>query len=420
MRVLLFEDKSVDLLAPITTGRAAFQILCGCYRLLELARKWSDQPVAAWVRSHLREMVFAEGCELVDWQNTTPGEGLLLAVNAALVPSLESDRLIRQVIARGRPTLVLEGTRVVACLMPPRAALAFTPDDASSVQDHVDETLAAKELAGVSDAPLLLRRPHEVIAAHMRSLGRDLPEYAAASGLPQREDGVYAAKDVVIGPHTVIDPAEGPVVLQPGVRIGPFAYLRGPLLVGANSRINEYAALKDGVTLGQTTKIGGEVEASVVDSFSNKQHHGFLGHSYLGSWINLGAGTCNSDLKNTYGKINVEYGEEKTHTGMQFLGCVIGDYSKTAINTGIFTGKIIGVCSMLYGYVTTNVPSFVNYARLFGQVAELPPEVMIATQARMFSRRGVPQRDCDVELIRSMYAVTAVEREFGLTQLANL
>ena len=74
---------------------------------------------------------------------------------------------------------------------------------------------------------------------------------------------------------------------------------------------------------------------------------------------------------------------------MQFVGAIVGDYAKTAINTGIFTGKTIGACSMVYGFVTTNVPSFVNYARLFGQVTEAPVEVMVATQRRMFERRGV-------------------------------
>jgi glucose-1-phosphate thymidylyltransferase len=131
----------------------------------------------------------------------------------------------------------------------------------------------------------------------------------------------------------------------------------------------------------------------------------------LGSWINLGAGTCNSDLKNTYGKINIEYGDRKMATGMQFLGCIMGDYSKSAINTGIFTGKVIGVCSMLYGFVTSNVPSYVNYARLFGQTSLLPPDVMINTQARMFARRKVEQRQCDMDLIQAMYDRTESERE---------
>ncbi len=140
----------------------------------------------------------------------------------------------------------------------------------------------------------------------------------------------------------------------------------------------------------------------------------------MGSWINLGAGTCNSDLKNTYGSINMDYDGAKVATNMQFLGCIVGDYTKTAINTGIFTGKVVGVCAMLYGFITTNVPSFVNYARLFGQVADLPPEVMIATQGRMFARRNVPQRECDRQLIRDMYQLTATERDVALQQWAGL
>jgi glucose-1-phosphate thymidylyltransferase len=167
------------------------------------------------------------------------------------------------------------------------------------------------------------------------------------------------------------------------------------------------------VSLGHTTKIGGEIEASVIEPYTNKQHHGFLGHSYLGSWINLGAGTCNSDLKNTYGQVKMEYRGQQVATGMQFLGCIMGDYAKTAINTGIFTGKTIGCCSMVYGFVTTNVPSFVNYARLFGQVTELPPEVMVATQQRMFARRSVQQRPCDVQLLNAMFELTRHERQLA-------
>jgi glucose-1-phosphate thymidylyltransferase len=107
----------------------------------------------------------------------------------------------------------------------------------------------------------------------------------------------------------------------------------------------------------------------------------------------------------------MEYHGRKVATGMQFIGAIIGDYAKTAINTGIFTGKTIGVCSMVYGFVTTNVPSFVNYARLFAQVTEAPVEVMAATQKRMFARRGVEQRACDVQLLHDMHELTAWERQ---------
>jgi glucose-1-phosphate thymidylyltransferase len=123
----------------------------------------------------------------------------------------------------------------------------------------------------------------------------------------------------------------------------------------------------------------------------------------------------------------------KVFTGLQFLGCFIGDYAKTAINTSIFTGKTIGACSMVYGFVTTNVPAFANYARSFGpaaagtsgdvrstgfgiphksadprgaaagQITDLPAEVMISIQKRMFARRQVTQRQCDIQLIRDLH-----------------
>jgi glucose-1-phosphate thymidylyltransferase len=107
----------------------------------------------------------------------------------------------------------------------------------------------------------------------------------------------------------------------------------------------------------------------------------------------------------------MEYHGQKIATQMQFVGAIVGDYAKTAINTGIFTGKTVGVCSMVYGFVTTNVPSFVNYARLFGQVTEAPVEVMASTQRRMFERRGVVQRPCDIQLLRDMYELTVAERK---------
>ncbi len=255
--------------------------------------------------------------------------------------------------------------------------------------------------------------PHEIVATNMACLKDNLEQRlrSRSAAYIQQKEGVFLGKNVSLGDYLIFDTSNGPIVIDDEAKIGPYSLLRGPLYVGKKCKILEHSAIKDNVSLGHTTKIGGEVEASIVEPYSNKQHHGFLGHSYLGSWINLGAGTCNSDLKNTYGTVNMEYPHGKFATGMQFLGCVMGDYSKTAINTGIFTGKVIGVCSMMYGFVTSNVPSFVNYARLFGQIAALPADVMVATQARMFARRSVVQRACDIQLIHEMYRITQFERD---------
>jgi NDP-sugar pyrophosphorylase family protein len=95
-------------------------------------------------------------------------------------------------------------------------------------------------------------------------------------------------------------------------------------------------------------KVGGEVESSVIHSFSNKQHDGFLGHSYLGMWVNLGADTNNSDLKNNYGSVKVMINDEQIDSGSQFMGLTMGDHAKTAINTMFNTGTVVGVaCNVL-------------------------------------------------------------------------
>jgi glucose-1-phosphate thymidylyltransferase len=273
--------------------------------------------------------------------------------------------------------------------------------------------LGVEQLPEIQRAIPLFAYPHDVIRYNTEILVANLEHRIASGRYRELAPGVFAGPRASISSHVETNTQSGPIVLEEDSTVGPFCYLRGPAYLGRGARLIEHAAIKDGVSAGHTTKIGGEVEASVIEPFTNKQHHGFLGHSYLGSWINLGAGTCNSDLKNTYGKVNLDYRGEKVSTGMQFVGCMIGDYAKTAINTGIFTGKVIGACSMLYGFVTTNVPSFVNYARLFGQVTELPPEVMIATQQRMFQRRNVVQRPCDIQLIQDMYDQTRDERQLA-------
>lgn len=277
--------------------------------------------------------------------------------------------------------------------------------------------LAAKISTPPAETPSLelpmFHFPHEIIAWNMRCFEDNLRHRIESGNYREVVNDVFVGDGASLGDFIVTDTKSGPIVLDQNAQIGPYCFLRGPAYLGPGARVIEHAAIKDAVSLGHTTKIGGEVEASVIEPYTNKQHHGFLGHSYLGSWINLGAGTCNSDLKNTYGEVKLDFRGQKVSTGMQFVGCIMGDYAKSAINTGIFTGKIIGTCSMVYGFVTTNVPSFVNYARSFGQVTELPPAVMEATQKRMFARRQVAQRPCDVQLLHDMYQLTRNERQLA-------
>ena len=402
MHVILFEDELVDQLYPATLGRPAFGVSCGSYRLIDLASRLGDGPRAI-VRPHLRGLLVADCPDLFAPLEPQPQTTLFL--NARLVPAVSLIERLKTLISSGRQGLVRSGNSVAAALIGPELALP----QSDATPDKLSAWFEGLRLAPIEMELPLLEYPHELIRWNMQILEENLADRISHGDYREIADGVFAAPGAGLGQYCVTDAANGPIVLEQDAVVGPFCYLGGPVHIGAHCRLIEHAAIKDFVTLGHTCKIGGEVEASIIEPLTNKQHHGFIGHSYLGSWINLGAGTSNSDLKNTYGTVSMEYNGRKVDTGMQLLGCVIGDYAKTAINTCIFTGKTIGVCSMVYGFVTTNVPSFANYARSFGQVTEAPPEVMITAQARMFARRNIKQRPCDVQLIHDMYALTRHE-----------
>ncbi len=414
MSILLFEDATVPQLSPITTARAACCITVGSYHLLDLMRQ-TEQPLVGLVRRFLRSLMALDHADMlhIGDESLPADQGPTLLLNARTIPSATTLKIVREILAdpHSGMGIVWDGDQVAAIVRPGWSWEWIAAQVTSNVESLL---LAAHDFPRLTHPLKLMAFPHEVISANMAVIRENL-DYRIASGrYEQQADGVFVARDAKLGAYVLTETNQGPIVIDEQATIGPYTLLRGPIYIGPKTRILEHAAIKDAVSLGHTTKIGGEVEASVVEPFTNKQHHGFLGHSYLGSWINLGAGTCNSDLKNTYGTVNMEYPHGKAATGMQFLGCVMGDYSKTAINTGIFTGKVIGVCSMMYGFVTGNVPSYVNYARLFGQMTTLPPEVMIATQQRMFSRRKVEQRPSDMQLLHDMYRMTQHERDrFG-------
>ena len=415
MSIILFEDQFCESLAPITTGRLAATITCGSYRLIDLVNAL-NREVYGISRRYLEPIQAIDFPEMkvlneVSASNATSLKPIKLILNARIAPIEANRKAIDRLIGESgdQPAVVRDRDVIAAIVNPPCSLADVARCDQSELSKYFKQIAESYRVSDIEIAMFAV--PHEVIATNMRCLGSNLERRIAENNFQQLEDGVFVGEGATLGQYVICETQNGPIIIEAGAKVGPYSLLRGPIYIGKKCKILEHSAIKDNVSLGHTTKIGGEVEASIVEPYTNKQHHGFLGHSYLGSWINLGAGTCNSDLKNTYGPVNMEYPMGKSTTGMQFLGCIMGDYSKTAINTGIFTGKVIGVCSMMYGFVTSNVPSFVNYARLFGQVATLPPEVMVATQQRMFARRQVTQRPCDIELIHDMYRMTQFERD---------
>ncbi|MDO4627657.1 MAG: putative sugar nucleotidyl transferase [Planctomycetia bacterium] len=439
MKVIIFEDPGVLELFPVTMGRGAYAITCATLRMIDVAAQIPCESINFLCRPYLEgisqyeypEKNFHFGVEAVceELESATEGENVLF-LNARLVPDIRLLDFFRDGIAQNElVSFPWDDTLACACVPAKRVLKILRELPPTPVTDvlPIDCGKIACGCRQCVHYPMeLFTHPHDLVRNNMALFSSNLayrlthtvPAQTGKKETPWTDgswteirEGVYIGKNVKLGEYLVTDTTNGPILVDEGASIGPFCYLKGPVYIGPYSKVIEHAALKDFVGLAHTTKVGGEVEASTIEPYTNKQHHGFLGHSYLGSWINLGAGTCNSDLKNTYGSITMQYKEGRVATEMQFHGCIIGDYSKTAINTSIFTGKIIGSCSMVYGFVTRNVPCFVNYARSFGQCTELPVEVMINTQQRMFSRRNVQQEQVHINLLYEMFAMSQSERQ---------
>jgi len=398
VETILFEDRQANQNYPVTLPRPAFAITCGIANLYDLLRS-----VCGDVRTIFREYLAPTAARLFPGVGREAGPALLL--NASLVPDIRVIRKLKSLAERGEAFLIASGQRVAAAYLPKGMTL---PQDA--VFEGVTPYLLEQRPTQLDEDMPTLDYPFDLVKHHLRVFDANLQELIARRNLREVSPNVYLGEGVKISKNAVLHAGDGPIVLDDNATVQDFAYLKGPLYVGPNSRIIERSSVKEQTSIGHTCKIGGEVEASVIEPYTNKQHHGFLGHSYVGSWVNLGAGTSNSDLKNTYGMVRMDVNGERMDTGMQFLGCVVGDFSKTAINTSIFTGKIVGVASMLYGFVTTNVPSFCNYARAFGEVTAVSVDAAIETQRRMFIRRQVEQTQEDVALLHAMHERTRHER----------
>lgn len=408
MRIELFEDQRVWQLDPVTLGRAAYSIQCGSRCLADWISKLGA-PVRGHVRPHLSSW---QAANYASYSSTDLGSTPRMLVNARLVPCESTFAVLRQLRDAARPGLVFQGESLAAAFVPAESPELPAPYDDEQLTSFLDHPLVAR-LPKLEHHLHLLNYPHDLICRHVQTLGENLNHRLSTGHYHEVRDGVFVADDVQLPVYFDTDTQHGPIVIEDGVVVRSFACLRGPLFLDRMSRVNEHAVLRPGVSVGPMSKVGGEIEASVIEGYSNKQHHGYLGHSYLGQWVNLGAGTCNSNLKNTYGTVRMMVRERKIDTGMQFMGCVIGDFTKSAINTSIFTGKLIGSCSMLYGFVTTDVPSFVNYARSFGELTDLSAAVIAQTQQRSFLRRGIQQQPWHIQLIDDMYGIVSAGRQLA-------
>ncbi|MGH7617469.1 MAG: putative sugar nucleotidyl transferase [Gemmatimonadaceae bacterium] len=170
---------------------------------------------------------------------------------------------------------------------------------------------------------------------------------AHATVLGTHRVAVFGGAATVIEPHVVFDATDGPILVQRGAHVRALTRITGPCYIGRD--VNVLGGDVTGCSIGDVSKVRGELSSSIVVGHSNKGHDGFVGHSYLGRWVNLGAGTVTSNLKNTYGTVAMWTPAGTRDTGLQFLGTMFGDHVKTGIGLRLTTGTVLGAGCNVYG-----------------------------------------------------------------------
>ena len=366
--VIVFEDEYFSGFHPISLSHPTYDILCGAKTNLERIKHYfRDSEIFTLCRPHL--MGVSLNPVTTDLRQVLPDKfDKMILINGGVVLRSNDREFISQLKNGEDAVSYTKNERLVAAILP-----SATFSEASEfiltpyLEDHSKNIM---ELSNRS-VELDIQTFHyiwEPMLLNTQLLESDFEEFFKDNG-PRNSLGdssTYGRPDISAGDNvsadaaSVIDAREGPVIIEEGVQIEPFTYLKGPAFVGNGSRLVG-GKMTGGCSFGSGCRIGGEVENTIFIGNSNKYHDGFIGHSYIGEWVNLGALTTNSDLKNDYSEIRVKQNGKLARTGNVKIGCFIGDHTKTGIGTILNTGTVIGFSCNIFGgtlILERDIPSF--------------------------------------------------------------
>ena len=390
-RLFLFDDDAARRWQPFTLTRPAGEILFGT----ESLRARAERVLRLKCEGHLAGDLLLGFDEPGAPPCLTPDmigdAGDRLFLSSRLVPSVATR-------THRRPTVLVAGSEPVGAWVP--AGIEAPPTLFAGAWPEwprapLDGTVLGSVWELMEANPDRIRRdgdrfPDDPLPAHVRRLGGG----RVALGPGARID-----------PGAVLDTTDGPVILADGARLQAPCRVTGPVYVGPGSTVLGGAIRSSGI--GPACKVRGEVESTVIFGYANKAHDGFLGHSVVGRWVNLGAMTSNSDLKHTYGSVRIELGGGRVDTGLTKVGCFLGDHVRTGIGTLLDTGTVIGAGSAIFGggMPPRHVPPFSWTGR--GEPAEYDIERFLKTAARVMARRQVELTEGMRRLYRATFSETA-------------
>lgn len=408
MGIALFEDSHWQNFSPISLTKATFDIKVGSRTLFE---EHKVMPEVLVTREYLAGVTGERHvqCKV----NPSSIDSDTIFVNGLLHPgAIYPDRLSKI----SHTFVITAGDRLLVARLD-RKGIEYLSDcvaagkkiDTKKINVEKSTKLKAEDSQG------LLSEPWDIISVLENSLALQVSGSQSESDLGP---GVRVAGNntIAVGRNASVE--EGTVLdaRQGGIYIGPDAYIAtsrivGPAYIGGGTQVKQFTIIESSY-VGHNCRVAGEIERSIISDHTNKAHAGFIGHSYVGEWVNVGAMTTTSDLKMTYGNIKMASGKGKVDTGLNKMGSFIADMVKTSIGTLIYSGRRIGVSSHLHGLVAQDVPSFTIYGASIGaRNAELEIRSSIETQKKMMSRRNQSMSKAYEQMVKDIFSMTAIDRK---------
>jgi UDP-N-acetylglucosamine diphosphorylase/glucosamine-1-phosphate N-acetyltransferase len=390
--VYLYDDTVARGFEPFALTRPAGELRAGALLVRERWARALDAAPAGQISSPHLEGFDEPGAVPVLGEGEIPGGSWL--VNARFAPSLATAPLGDALRAAGE-------------------VVAVRLREAVDVGRLRDGRLSLGELADVADAPELsgwwMNDVWDYVRHLVPMLDSDLPILGAAMSraLPfgcyqVGAHPVFVEKGAVVEPGVTFDVSAGPVLVRAGAHVLSFTRVVGPLYIGAGSTVTADRIAAS--SIGDVCKVHGELSNTIFIGHANKGHDGFVGHSILGRWVNLGAGTITSNLKNTYGTVQLWTPAGVRETGMQFLGALFGDHAKTGIGLRLTTGSVLGAGANVFG---SEMPPKTVAPFAWGEAGafkDYRADKFIEVAERMMGRRHVTLSDAGRRQLLASYA----------------
>jgi len=410
MKLVVYEDNRYDRLYPLTYMRPTFDLRCGQTLLREkIERAVGRGADVLFVREWLRDLCTARN------PNTPVNDLAALKGDDLLIVNGRCLWLGGVEVPRNRDGCGVVGDEV--------AWISLRRDTAAAIGGATFEEFvetAARRVAKSDAKVKLISYPWDLVNENPAAVEDDFAKlgkrgiegtFSSQAAIWGPKERLYVAPGAEVAPGAVVDTRHGPVIIEEGAVVNPLVRIQGPTYIGRNTLCFVAARIHEGTSIGPVCYVGGEVEEAIIHGYANKVHDGFLGHAYVCPWVNLGAGTTNSDLKNDYGDVEVYVNGQLVNSHNLKVGCFIGDHTKTSIGTMINTGTVIGVASNLLGagsLLPKFVPSFVLFME--GKFFKVGIKQQIETAHKAMGRRNTKMLPAEEALLRFLHEMTKEDR----------